>query len=162
MTTVYIATYTGKGKLFNAVLRWLDNTPYSHTEIALLPQPGGLWLCASSSIMDGGARFKAIDIHSGNWDLIPFEVTKEQYRDMMDLCTEKVSRGVKYDYLGLLGAGLIGIRQDKRKEFCNEFVGHVMALVFDIHDPHRLRPASFHYQMKAIQSALQHKGGGGE
>lgn len=159
MKTVYVASYKGKGKLFNKLLRWLDISPYSHTELALQLNPDGTWLCCSSSMMDGGVRFKAIDIHSGNWDLIEFQVSDEQYSAMLDFCAKKVLQQVKYDCLGMLGAGFIGLRQNKKKEFCNEFVGNAMALMFDIREPFRLRPASFHNQMLAIQSA---KAGGRE
>ena len=110
-------------------------------------------------MMDHGVRFKAIDIYSGNWDLIRFQVTDEQHDAMLSLCAQKVIDKVKYDFLGMLGAGFIGLRENKTKEFCNEFVGDVMSLVFDIRDAFRLRPASFHNQMLAIKSA---KAGGSE
>lgn len=159
MKTVYVASYKGKGKLFNRLIRWLDSTSYSHTEIALIDNFDGTWLCCSSSIMDKGVRFKAIDIHSGNWDLIEFEVSDEQYNSILDFCTQKVIAKVKYDYFGMLGAGFIGLREHKKKDFCNEFVGKVMGLAFDIREPFRLRPSSFHNQMLAIKSG---RGGEGE
>ena len=159
MKTVYVASYKGKGKLFNWVIRWLDSTVYSHTEIALLPFSEKSWLCCSSSMMDGGVRFKVIDIESGNWDLINFEVTQEKQDEMISFCAKSVVGKVKYDYLGMLGAGFIGLREHKKKDFCNEFVGKVMGLAFDIREPFRLRPASFHNQMLAIKSG---KGGESE
>ncbi|NLC21106.1 MAG: hypothetical protein GX771_04250 [Halomonadaceae bacterium] len=62
--TVKLAMYKGKGTFANQFIRWWTGSIYSHCELVVGE------MCYSSSLMDGGVRWKVINLNSGNWDLI--------------------------------------------------------------------------------------------
>ena len=109
---VFLALYKGKGKIGNAITRWWTGSQYSHCELFV----NGV--CYSSSLMDGGVRAKVIDIHSGNWDLLPLErVDAGQVQDFFEL-----TKGKAYDWLGLFRAQLFNRgKRDGSKYFCSEW-----------------------------------------
>ncbi len=60
-----IAFYLAKnGDFYDWIISLVTFSKYSHCEIVFSDG-----MCASSSIRDGGIRFKEIDVNSGNWDV---------------------------------------------------------------------------------------------
>lgn len=120
---VYLAFYKGtssvkgfKGALYRSMdwlIRKFTKGAYSHVEIAIPTNAG--FACYSSSIMDGGVRCTAINVHSGNWDLVPIDC---------DVATIKAyfeqTKHQKYDFKGAI-ASTIPFYQSKSKQFCSEW-----------------------------------------
>jgi len=91
----YTGTRPGVQGLFNKAVRFWDNGPYSHCEAVFSDGAAG-----SSSLIDGGVRFKDIDFSNGNWDLflLPFwleAASREWFQFHAD-------RKTKYDLPGNL------------------------------------------------------------
>lgn len=89
----YKGRHRGLPGWFDAAVRWWTRGPYSHVELVL--DDGTCW---SSSARDGGVRTKAIDLGSGNWDLVPVVQDAAAARAWF-----AAHAGAGYDYLGLFG-----------------------------------------------------------
>lgn len=124
-----IAFYKAKTKLFNKLVSWWTDGPYSHCEVIFSDG-----MCASSSFLDGGVRFKSINIDYLHWDII--ELPNIDENAVRNWYTNNL--GKKYDVLGLLSV-LSPVKDDKNKYFCNESIGAAMG----IRDPWRFSPNSF-------------------
>jgi hypothetical protein len=68
----YKATRPGYQGIFNRLVRWWTNGPYSHCEAVLNETVNGESLCASSSFIDGGIRLKKIVLDPAKWDFEEF------------------------------------------------------------------------------------------
>lgn len=96
------AFYKAKDKLFHIVCSWKMEGPYSHVEAIFGPgkENPNLSLCASSAFLDGGVRFKEIDITPEIYDVIeidlPKEVEDKAYQWFVD------HEGQPYDTRGLI------------------------------------------------------------
>ena len=133
-----VAFYKGKGRLFNAAVRWWTQSPHSHCEIVM---DNGLSI--GSSYRDGGVRRKMIDYaeHSDRWDFI----------DIGPETPERLARidsmfGMKYDLRGILGMVWRAAKEDKRKVFCSDFV----ACVEGLPDSWRFDPGLLHGVLQFI------------
>lgn len=127
----YKGTRPGFQGIFNRLVRWWTNGPYSHCEMVIKTLPCGLSLCASSSFIDGGVRFKYIRLHPDNWDLIKINANPVEVAKWFEL-----RKGAGYDTLGLFR--FIGQRGDghKDKYLCSESCGGSLGIV----EPWRLDP----------------------
>ena len=71
-----LACYKGKrggtAGFFDAAVRWWTRGPYSHVELVFSDG-----MSASSSMRDGGVRFKEIEYHPDRWDFIELNVDEE-------------------------------------------------------------------------------------
>ena len=114
----YKGTHQGLPGLFNRAVRWWTRGPYSHTEAVFEQNADGTYLCASSSKLDGGVRFKSIDISGPNWDV--FEIAIADPAASKQWFTDHV--GCQYDVLGLLGFVIRRVEDDRNKYFCSEAV----------------------------------------
>lgn len=123
-----VAFYKGKGRLFNAAIRWWTQSQYSHCEMVM---DNGLSI--GSSYRDGGVRRKMIDYttHPERWDFIDIG-PETQGR----LARIESMFGMKYDLRGILGMAWRAAKEDKMKVFCSEFV----ATVDGLPDPWRFDP----------------------
>lgn len=124
-----IAFYKGTTKPFNWVVSKWTRGPYSHCEVVFSDG----W-CASSSFLDGGVRFKYIDLDPNHWDII--EVPNIDETMVRQWYIDHV--GQKYDVRGL-AAVLTPIPEDKIRWFCNESIGAAIGLT----NPWRFNPNSF-------------------
>lgn len=130
MATVSLVLY--KGNSANRFERWQDNVirkitrgQYSHCEIVIEKteftgtghyDSETTYTAYSSSPRDGGVRCKSINIHNGNWDVIPLpNVSESQVRSYF-----AKTQGKKYDWLGVLGL-VFGLKQNRKKFFCSEW-----------------------------------------
>lgn len=109
---------------------------YSHCELVFGEKDvNGNYLCASSSIRDGGVRFKRIDIDSGKWDVYPMNVTNEEESYAYQWFVNH--QGAPYDYLGLAWFVLpINSFDNPSKFFCSEAV----AASLQLDKPHKYHP----------------------
>lgn len=139
--TVYLALYRGRrdgawyrpgvaaARLSDWIIRTLTGSPYSHCELAV-PCAGGQYDCYSSSIRDGGVRFKTMPLPPEKWDLIPVDASPEQVHEAL-----AATFGAKYDWLGATGV-IARWRHDKRKWFCSEWCAWTLGLA----NPERFCP----------------------
>ena len=128
-----IAFYKGRVRLFNRLVSWYLRGKYSHCELILRYVPSGLAMCASSSFMDGGVRFKWVELHPDRWDVV--EVGGDHDRAYEWL---RKHAGQGYDILGLLGFIWRRTPDSQTRWFCNEAVGAMLGHV----DPWRFDPCS--------------------
>ena len=143
MTAVYLALYKGRrdgawyrpgvaaARLSDWIIRTLTGSPYSHCELAV-PCADGQYDCYSSSIRDGGVRFKTMPLPPEKWDLIPVDVNPEQVYEAL-----AATFAAKYDWLGATGV-IARWRHDKRKWFCSEWCAMALGLA----NPERFSPGS--------------------
>jgi hypothetical protein len=125
----YKATHSGLPGIYNRLVRWWTRGIYSHCEIVF-----GNGLCASASYMDGGVRFKQIDLAIAKWDFI-------RVPDWMKPAAhEWFARhvGEKYDLMGNLHFVVAAVPDDKDKWCCSEAV----AAALGIEEPWRFDPNS--------------------
>ena len=134
-TPIALAFYNGRdhGSLFDHAIaghdrgRWAG--PYSHVELAF--DDGQ---CFSSSIRDGGVRFKAIDLDH-KWTIVELVSHRREVERLRDWCGEQV--GGRYDAVGVLAFKLPCLREVAGAWFCSEIC--TAALQQMRHPPARLR-----------------------
>lgn len=130
-----IAFYRAEhGTLLDKVISLVTFSKYSHCELVF-----SNILCGSSSIRDGGIRFKKIDLESGHWDVfdINYEVDEKLIRYWFELM-----EGDSYNYIGaFLSVFYIGLKLNDSK-YCSE----VCAL--PIEGPNNLSPGALFRYMK--------------
>lgn len=122
----YKGTRPGLRGLFNVMVRWWLSGPYSHCELVFSDG-----VCASSSWMDGGVRFKAIDLDPAKWDIFDINGDEQAARQWFEQ-----HAGQPYDVLGLLGFVWRRGTQERGKWTCGEAV----AASLGKRDPHRVDP----------------------
>lgn len=129
-----IAFYSGTARLFNRLVRWKMAGPFSHVEAVFGVNPQtGLCACASASYMDGGVRFKDIDLDNGNWMLI----------DVPCIDGAKVAQwfidheGEPYDVRGLVNF-ILPVGHNPGGWFCDEALLEAMGMF----EPWRFEPNS--------------------
>lgn len=118
---MYVAHYKGRVRLFNRLVSWWFNGPYSHTELVLWTDKNGLSRCASSSLMDGGVRAKWIKLDPDHWTIEPVDGDIDYAMQWL-----KEHYGDGYDLLGLLGIVLRRSPGARNKVFCSEAVAAML------------------------------------
>lgn len=116
----YKATRPGLAGLYNRAVRSIDGGPYSHAE--LMFSDG---VCASSSWMDGGVRFKVFEPSADKWDIV----------DLADHFDERQARGwfeqhagARYDLAGNLKFIWHWWPASKSRWFCTSAIAAALAL----------------------------------
>ena len=126
-----VAFYKGRDRLFNRLVSWKDEGPYSHLEAVFdvtarwLDKPYNRYECASSSFMDGGIRFKEIDLTPEHWDIcdVPaFDAVRSRQwfveNEFITLASGEKKRR-PYDTRGLVNF-VIPVGHSKEGYFCDE------------------------------------------
>ncbi|MGQ0286798.1 enoyl-CoA hydratase [Pasteurellaceae bacterium 22721_9_1] len=131
---IYLALYKGKktGKNPTALLarfsdwltRKLTKGIYSHCELVVEkkefvggdPYPYVTYDCYSSSIRDGGVRYKNMLLDRDKWDLIPINMISEQ----QIIRYFNQTKGAKYDWCGAFGI-VFGVKHKRSRYFCSEW-----------------------------------------
>ena len=119
-----VAFYKGRTRLFNRVVSWWLNGPYSHGELVFGTDSDGVSECASCSFMDDGVRPKYITLNPEHWDIIEVDGDEAYARAML-----KKHRNTKYDTFGLLGLVWRRGKGDPNKLWCTEWIA--MALGYE-------------------------------
>lgn len=142
---IMIAFYKGKTHLFNRLVAWWTNGPYSHVEVVLGMDNRGNYHCLSSSLTDGGVRIKTMPLPSSKWDIL---TVKGEVRDAEDWAAKHL--GAKYDTPGLFGfVWRRNIRKD-HKWFCSEVVADILKL----DQPSRYDPNALYSVLHSPWAAL--------
>ena len=128
-----IASYKGRKRLFNRVVSWWMNGPYSHSELIL--DDG---ICISSSFMDSGVRYKRIVFNPDHWDFVEIGPETPIIRERIAKLLMPKPR--KFDLLGLAGFVVRPISGDNDQIYCSEAVLTILGLV----DPWRFDPNALH------------------
>ncbi len=120
-----IAFYKGRARVFNRFVSWWTNGPYSHCEAVFELGNGlaGPVLCWSSSWMDGGVRWKVMQLDPEHWDIIDVPA----FDDARALWWFGEHKDDEYDLLGLLSTSL-PIRHAKRRWFCSEAIATAVGM----------------------------------
>ncbi len=124
---IYLALYKGHrnghwyaprvalARLSDWLIRQVTHGKYSHCEIAIAKE-NGVYSCYSSSIRDGGVRFKVMPLPPDKWDLIRVDLPEQRVHEFY-----AQTKGAKYDWAGCLGIALPALRQNVKKWFCSEW-----------------------------------------
>ena len=134
-----VAFYKGRTKLFNKLVSWYLNSPYSHCEIIL---DDSLGLCGSSSFRDGGVRMKVIPLDPEHWDILDVNLSIQD--QILVRAWFEVHSGQGYDVLGLAGFLFRREQGNKNKWFCSESIAEALGYS----DPFRFDPATLYSVLK--------------
>jgi hypothetical protein len=125
-----LACYKGKrggtAGFFDAAVRWWTRGPYSHVELVFSDG-----VSASSSMRDGGVRFKEIEYHPDRWDFVEIDGDEKAARAWFT-----ANEGARYDWLGLFGFVWRPGNGKGRRWFCSEAI----AAALGMKDPWRFCP----------------------
>lgn len=132
-----IAFYKSKKHLFNRLVAWWTNGPYSHCE-AILGGDAAMARCASSSFKDGGVRIKMMPLPDDIWDIVEYPTTDAQDEETETWFVQHL--GKAYDILGLFGFIFRRGLDSKDKWFCSEAV----AAALGIKEAWRFDPNTFY------------------
>jgi hypothetical protein len=141
----YTGTRPGLAGLFNRAVRaWLW-IPYSHSELVFSDGQ-----CFSCSWLDGGARFKAIQLRPEHWHIIDVpsdyqEAITRQWAQAM------VDRRTRYSLLMLAAFVLPPLLRLVREN--REVCSSAIALALGIKDPRRFDPYELALHIAAGQSS---------
>lgn len=119
MSRVKLAMYKGIGGPFNALIRWWNDSIYSHCELVI----DGY--CYSSSIMDKGVRRKQIDLYDGKWDLIDIDWADAEYA----ISYFQKTRKHNYGFPSLISSQLLNLnRSIGSAPFCSQWCAAALGL----------------------------------
>jgi hypothetical protein len=145
----YVGTHSGWQGNINRGIRWLDKTQYSHSELAIGNPSMGPSFCISSSGVEGGVRGKAINLNSGNWEVLPMPWVLEE--DALAFLEHHRRLGTKYDYMGTARFAVpFFAREHQSRMFCSE----VVAAIAGFDEPWRFTPATLHSTVAGVLRLL--------
>lgn len=102
-----------RGRLVDRLIADHDGGPFGHAELVF--SDGNAF---SSSIRDGGTRFKRIVFDPDKWRFVPLNINAQQESIVRAWCDQR--KGLKYDLVGVLAFKLPWRRHDRGKWFCSE------------------------------------------
>ena len=108
----YKSTRPGFAGIYNRLVRWWDNGPYSHCELIFSDGLSG-----SSSFMDGGVRLKKIDYDSEKWDFVEIDIDEVKARTWFEN-----HQGCEYDIAGNIRFLIDFLPDAQDKFFCSESI----------------------------------------
>ena len=120
MDDLQVAFYKGRTRLFNRLVSWWLNGPYSHAEL-ILSVDGDVCECASSSFLDGGVRTKRMRLDPEHWDVV--NVSGDVAKARAWLLDHEDDR---YDTFGLLGLVWRRGKGSDTKVWCTESVAAML------------------------------------
>lgn len=133
--TMAVAFYKGRrcenksAKLFDWLICWWTSGPFSHAELVLVQGTDGRHsYCASSSIRDGGVRFKHMLLDPDKWVIVPLSesFSTDHLRDAARWFDRY--QGSPYDWLGILGFVVHKQWGRGSKWYCSEAVSSALGL----------------------------------
>lgn len=129
MDKLSIAFYIGKSRedsrlrFWDKVVCFFDGSKYSHAELVLKEFEDGTCLCASSSVRDGGIRYKRMALTPKHWDIVPIYGDRSCAMRWMN-----ARKGRKYDWLGLIRTYFGWAPENQKRYFCSESVAAMLLL----------------------------------
>ena len=133
--TLQVAFYKGRTRLFNRLVSWWLNGPYSHAELILDTDRDGYAACASSSFLDGGVRLKYMRLDPEHWDIVDVQGDKATAWAWL-----KEHDGDQYDTFGLMGLVWRRGKGNPDKVWCTESV----AAMLGYDEPWRFDPMTLY------------------
>lgn len=118
-----LAFYKGRSRLFNRLTQWWLAGEYSHVEAVLGTDENGLYVCASSSMMDGGVRVKHMRLDPEHWDILEISTDPKLAWQWLE-----EHEGEGYDYLGLVGFISRAVDHDQKRWFCSEAIASMLGI----------------------------------
>lgn len=127
MEKVYIASYksvrSGLTGLVNRIIRTLDKTEFSHTEICIGNPLEGVVACYSASGVDHGVRVKMMQVDPEHWEVLELPYAKAE--DIEALFDK--TKGLPYDYMGVGRFAFPWmLREHAVKYFCSEWAAEAL------------------------------------
>lgn len=111
---------TANGVFFDKLICWRTHSPFCHVEL-VFGEPSRASTCFSSSPADGGVRYKAVDLTTPNWVLVPVPGDDK----MADrIATQYL--GEDYDWAGIFGFVLPFGEHNDNDKFCSEVCAMVL------------------------------------
>lgn len=114
----YKATHHSPAGIYNILVRWWTQSPYSHCELVFSDG-----ISASASFLDKGVRFKYIEYDPTKWDFVDVEGDEEKARQWF-----KDHNGEKYSIRGNLRFLFGFIKVAANKKFCSQSVGEALGI----------------------------------
>jgi hypothetical protein len=145
---IWIALFKGKGTFVNCVVRKWTKSRYSHAELIL--EDKKTWIGISPYINAEVVKRTVEDYNPNKWDFFKINVTKEQYKDIIDFYD--LTKGTKYDWVGMLLSQFLpfSIKQEN-KWYCSEWILYALRIscvidwkIIKIFDQSDLSPAKLH------------------
>lgn len=109
MTIIF---YKAEGKIFDRLIRWWTDSPYSHCELVF---DGDLLFSADA--WSNRVRFKT-GYNRESWDEIALELNDAHIDKIMKFCAAQAN--AKYDWLGIAGFVIPAIKDSSDRWFCSE------------------------------------------
>ena len=117
-----VALYKGKKRAFNRLVAWWTRSDYSHCEVLFeYDLKTNTYLCASSSYLDGGIRFKWINLDAPHWDIVEIKGDIEKVREWY-----KLRLGRPYDVKGIVGCVVRRLPASNDKWFCSSSIASAL------------------------------------
>lgn len=136
----YKGTHPGLPGVYNRVVRARGRGKYSHVELCFTDG-----VCASASWMDGGVRFKTMELGDDNWDFIELPIEWEPAARQWF----KDHEGKAYDFWGNLHLAFGFVADSPDNYFCSEAAGAALSIT----EPWRLEPNALFVVIKRLVSA---------
>ena len=129
----YIARY---GNWQDKTISYCTRGPFSHVEVVF---SNGDYF--SSSIRDGGTRFKRIE-YSEDWRMVSFKPACPE-SEIYDWCNTQL--GLKYDTLGVIGLSMgLNLTNKRRKWYCSELCSFIAKTFGEIKTRTNISPNKFY------------------
>lgn len=105
------------GNIQDKLISLVTCGPFSHVELKFSDG-----VCFSSSLRDGGTRFKKIAINPKHWAEIELLTWEDEYsvkeKRIRTWCEAK--QGLQYNLAGVLGLDKVCVLKNRNKWFCSE------------------------------------------
>ena len=150
---IKVAFYRGRNGLFDRIIKWWTNSPYSHAEL-ILPD-GVTWISISPFLTSKfGARLKE-EWDPDVWEFVEIEVDQQQ----VDVIQEfyEYTKGCRYDWIGMLLSQFLPFYiKRKGKWYCSEWIAYALRIscavdwrIIKIYDRADLSPAVLYEIVRA-------------
>jgi len=136
-----------KARVWDYIISIFTLGEYSHSELVF---SDGMSFSISNRLKT--PKFKNIDINSGSWDIIDFEVAPNIEQKIKRLCLYKQKQKFTYDYKGAFFSPLRICKHYKNKYFCSELVVDVLRdYIFDLQPGCKYTPSRLQKTIQTIK-----------
>ncbi len=123
-----LAFYKGKGDWHNKVVRYWNNSLYSHVEL-ILPDNTAISITPFDT---RGVRREKFEDNLSEWDFLTIEINQWQYKKLLTFYDE--TKGEKYDWIGMLTSQFLPFHVKRiGRWYCSEWIAYGLRLAGVIH-----------------------------
>jgi len=144
--SVKVAFYKAKGTLFDALVRWVTQSPYSHCELVI----DGV--AYSSSGRDHGVRAKNIAWNPEHWDFLELDEAVPEAKKALAKAWFEVHLGESYDWFGLIWFVIPLPWEKRRRWFCSEACAEALGMSRSW----AYSPQTLYASLRKLASTLRH------